>query len=205
MFDQEFRLIHEFIIKKSEKYCKLEKEIRKNGIIRINKPVLDMFAFLCQTIISQQISDDVSKILWKRLCLSIKTERPTIKDFKNLPYLKKKLYELRISNRKISYIERLFHNIKNKNIDYNILKDMKNDSIKNILLKQKGIGPWTTDIFLMFFLERKNIFPLNDLIIQKTIKSICILEKKDIKFEELFSPYLSIFSLHLWKMSKRIV
>ena len=58
---------------------------------------------------------------------------------------------------------------------------------------------------LIFYLNRMNIFPTSDLVIKKTTEKLCILENKKIDFINSFSPYLSIFSLHLWKMSKRIL
>ena len=37
------------------------------------------------------------------------------------------------------------------------------------------------------------------------IRKLCEIEKRQINFEQKFSPYLTLFSLHLWKMSKRIL
>ena len=44
-----------------------------------------------------------------------------------------------------------------------------------------------------------------ELQIKKTTEKLCILENKKIDFINSFSPYLSVFSLHLWKMSKRVI
>ena len=58
---------------------------------------------------------------------------------------------------------------------------------------------------MIFFCMNQNILPENDLIVKKTLKKICLEERKKINFKNRFSPYLSIFSIHLWKMSKRIL
>ena len=60
-------------------------------------------------------------------------------------------------------------------------------------------------MILIFFLMRLNVFPENDLIIEKVKRKICSLENEEINFTEIFSPHLSILSLHMWKMSKRIL
>ncbi|MAZ46885.1 MAG: hypothetical protein CMM98_04840 [Rickettsiales bacterium] len=58
---------------------------------------------------------------------------------------------------------------------------------------------------LIFYFNKVNIFPNSDLVIKKTTKKLCVLEDKKIDFINSFSPYLSIFSLHLWKMSERVL
>ena len=55
-----FKKIHQEILKKSSKYSIIKNEIKKNGIIKIQKSKLDLFTFITKTIISQQISDKVS-------------------------------------------------------------------------------------------------------------------------------------------------
>ena len=42
-------------------------------------------------------------------------------------------------------------------------------------------------------------------IIKKVTKKLSILENQEIDFKKIFSPHLTFFSLHLWKMSKRII
>ena len=82
---------------------------------------------------------------------------------------------------------------------------MNEDQIIKVMLKYKGIGPWTCNMALIFYFRKLNIFPENDLVIKKISKKINLLEKKEIDFRNHFSPFLSIFSLHLWKMSKRVL
>ena len=86
-----------------------------------------------------------------------------------------------------------------------MLESQNEEIIRNSLIKFSGIGNWTCDMVLIFYLNRINIFPTSDLIIKKTSERLCALENKKIDFTNSFSPYLSIFSLHLWKMSKRVL
>ena len=90
-------------------------------------------------------------------------------------------------------------------IDEHILMKNTEDEINSLLLGYKGIGQWTCNMILIFYYKKLNIFPENDLVIKKTLNKLNLLEKKKINFKENYSPYLSIFSLHLWKMSKRIL
>ena len=198
-----FEKIHQEILKKSSKYSIIKNEIKENGIIKIQKSKLDLFTFITKTIISQQISDKASQSLWKKFCLFFKTEYPSKNDIKNKHQLNSALENLGISQKKKSYIE-AFYDDSEENL-INLLEYQSEEIIRTSLIKFSGIGNWTCDMVLIFYLNRINIFPTSDLIIKKTSERLHVLENKKIDFVNSFSPYLSIFSLHLWKMSKRIL
>ncbi len=197
--------IHDFLIEKSRNLPFVRNEIKNNGVLRITKRSLDLFSFITKTIIAQQISDEIAQLLWKRLCSQLKTKVISIKSFKNINYLKKTLIKTKISRSKINYITEIYIAMLKKEINDYLLLKMKEDEIISLLLRYKGIGPWTCNMILIFYFKKLNIFPENDLVIKKTQVKLNSLEKKKINFHEIYSPYLSIFSLHLWKMSKRIL
>ena len=197
--------IHDFLIEKSKKFPFIKNEIRNNGILKITKQSIDLFSFMVKTIIAQQISNEVAKILWKRLCSQLEINPISIKSFKNINYLKNILIKTKISKSKIKYISELYTAMLRKEINDHVLLKKTEDEINSLLMGYKGIGQWTCNMILIFFYKKLNIFPENDLVIKKTLKKLNLLEKKKINFKENYSPYLSIFSLHLWKMSKRIL
>jgi len=197
--------IHDFLIEKSRKFPFIKNEIRNNGVLKITKQNIDLFSFMVKTIIAQQISNEVAEILWKRLCSQLEKNSISIKSFKNIRYLKKILIKTKISKSKINYISELYIAMLKKEIDEHMLLKKTEDEINSLLIGYKGIGQWTCNMILIFYYKKLNIFPENDLVIKKTLKKLNLLEKKKISFQENYSPYLSIFSLHLWKMSKRIL
>ena len=198
-----FKKIHQEILRRSEKYNIIKREIEKNGIIKIQKSKLDLFTFITKTIISQQISDKAAQSLWKKFCLFFKTEHPNQNNIINKRLLNNALENVGISEKKKSYIRAFYNNSKKNLIEK--LEFQDEEKIRTSLIKFSGIGNWTCDMVLIFYLNRTNIFPTSDLIIKKTTEKLCILENKRIDFTNSFSPYLSFFSLHLWKMSKRIL
>tara|TARA_Y100000766_G_C18836344_1_gene570634 strand:- start:4 stop:606 length:603 start_codon:yes stop_codon:yes gene_type:complete len=198
-----FKKIHQEILRRSEKYNIIKREIEKNGIIKIQKPKLDLFTFITKTIISQQISDKAAQSLWKKFCLFFKTEHPNQNNIINKRLLNNALENVGISEKKKSYIRAFYNNSKKNLIEK--LEFQDDEKIRTSLIKFSGIGNWTCDMVLIFYLNRTNIFPTSDLIIKKTTEKLCTLENKRIDFTNSFSPYLSFFSLHLWKMSKRIL
>ena len=197
--------IHDFLIDKSRKFPFIKNEISNNGLLKITKQNTDLFSFIVKTIIAQQISNEVAEMLWERLCSQLEKNSISIKSFKNINYLKKILRKTKIPKSKIKYISELYILMLKKEIDEHMLLKKTEDEINSLLLGYKGIGQWTCNMILIFYYKKLNIFPENDLVIKKTLSKLNLLEKKKINFQENYSPYLSIFSLHLWKMSKRIL
>ena len=102
-----FKKIHQEILKRSSKYNIIKNEIKKNGIIKIQKSRLDLFTFITKTIISQQISDKVAQSLWKKFCLFFKTEYPNKNNIINKSLLNDALENIGISQKK-KIISKLF-------------------------------------------------------------------------------------------------
>ena len=174
--------IHDFLIEKSRNLPFVRNEIKNNGVLRITKRSLDLFSFITKTIIAQQISDEIAQLLWKRLCSQLKTKVISIKSFKNINYLKKTLIKTKISRSKINYITEIYIAMLKKEINDYLLLKMKEDEIISLLLRYKGIGPWTCNMILIFYFKKLNIFPENDLVIKKTQVKLNSLEKKKNKF-----------------------
>ena len=110
-----------------------------------------------------------------------------------------------ISKKKNSYIINLYKKLVSKKINMDELLKEKETIIKKELTKEKGIGNWSCDMFLIFFLRRLNVFPESDLIIRKMCNKINYIEKSNLSYHKIFSPNLTLFSLHLWKMAKRVL
>ena len=105
-----------------------------------------------------------------------------------------------ISYRKVDYIKNTYLFFLNNKTDFH--KINKNEVIKE-LTKIKGVGKWTSEMFLIFILFKKNIFSKGDLALINSIRinySIDELsEHKLDSFIKKWSPYNTIASLLLWK------
>ena len=82
---------------------------------------------------------------------------------------------------------------------------MNDSEISNELMQVKGIGQWTADMFLMFTLNRPDVFPLNDLGIQKgfmllykmdSLPSPALMDEES----KQWKPYRTYASWYLWKI-----
>ena len=197
--------IHSEILLKSRPYKYLHEQININGVIKIKKTKLDFFAFITKMIISQQISDNVAEKIWRDYCQMLGCKNPNFQKIKIIKNPINNISKLKISKKKINYIISFYNAIKKKDLKITEIIKLNEKDLKYELCKFKGIGPWTCDMVLIFFLRRLNIFPENDLIINKTKQELFKFNNSKIDLKKEFSPYLSVFSLHLWKMSKRIL
>ena len=112
----------------------------------------------------------------------------------------KELQSVGISFRKATYIKNVFKYFKENSYDF---LSASNQEVIDELTKIKGIGVWSSEMFLMFVLMRIDIFSKGDLALMNSIK---INYKIDIKDDnklnsltESWSPYKSVASLLLWK------
>jgi DNA-3-methyladenine glycosylase II len=149
---------------------------------------------LSNLIIEQQISfkaaitikkkfDDLTKILSNREILEIDN---------------KIIQSIGISFRKVDYIKNIISFFENEKPNFSALNDKE---ISKKLCSIKGIGPWTSEMFLLFVFHKPDIFSFGDIALINSIKVNYNLSNHD-EIKELtlkWKPYRSIASLLLWK------
>ena len=149
---------------------------------------------LSNLIIEQQISfkaaitikkkfDDLTKLLSNREILEIDNEI---------------IQSIGISFRKVDYIKNIISFFENEKPDFSALNDKE---ISKKLCSIKGIGPWTSEMFLLFVFHKPDIFSFGDIALINSIKVNYNLSNHD-EIKELtlkWKPYRSIASLLLWK------
>ena len=124
------------------------------------------FWSLCRSIIYQQLSGKVAKTIADRFIALYKNEKyPSPKEVLNTDL--KVLRDVGLSRAKAGYMHNIARAFVDDVIQFKNFSYMSDDEIKNQLIKIKGIGPWTVEMFLIFTLNRPDIFPATDLGIQK--------------------------------------
>ncbi len=111
--------------------------------------------------------------------------------------------EAGMSQRKVEYAQGLAQAIVTGEFDPEGLHDLDDESAVKEITKLRGFGVWSAEVYLMFSLGRKDIFPADDLIIRQSLQKLK--RKRDkltaTKARELVShwaPYRSAGSLFLW-------
>lgn len=88
-------------------------------------------------------------------------------------------------------------------LELEALRNLPNDEIRAILSNLKGIGNWTIDVYLMFVLQRTDIFPIGDLAAVNALKGLKKLPKGTTREELLniaagWAPYRTVATMLLW-------
>ena len=154
------------------------------------------FETLALLILEQQVSIDSAKATFIKLKTAVNTFSP-----KNLLVLTDEDYRLcGVSRQKTSYIKALANAVTNKNIDLESLAFKTPEAVREELIKIKGIGNWTIDIYLMFCLQFTDIIPLGDVAIVNTIKELFNIHEGDEMdaYSQKWSPHRSAATFLLW-------
>jgi DNA-3-methyladenine glycosylase II len=105
-----------------------------------------------------------------------------------------------ISRQKAKYLRALSQAVLNKDLDFEELPKLNSEEVRTKLTSIKGIGNWTTDIYLMFCLQSKDIFPLGDIALITTIKELTSVKTRAgiIRFTNKLKPLRSLAAYFLW-------
>lgn len=154
------------------------------------------FETLVLLILEQQVSIDSAKATF----LKIKAEHTTFKPELLVVLSDEEYRAFGVSRQKATYIKALASAILNKEIDLDSLPQKTAQQVREELIKIKGIGNWTIDIYLMFCLQEPDLIPLGDIAVVNTIKELLdIQEKQQMEAHTLdWSPYRSYATFLLW-------
>lgn len=196
-----YKEIHALILNKSTKIPHFNNILKKNGIIRIKKETMKFFDFIFKTIISQQISYKTSEAIWSRVVNFLVVKEldliKSISEKKNC----KEIQKMGVSAKKIEYLKIFKDNNPNINCEKNYYKKLSESDFKKTFRRNKGIGDWSCDMIQIFYFNNLNIWPTNDLVINKQLEKIKKKNNQNYDLREIFDPYLSIIALHIWKYS----
>ena len=183
--------------KKDSVLRKIIKKYNKGSLTSINNP----FFSLCRTIVGQQISTKAADSIWAKLEKKCKNNiNPKV----ILKIPSRNFKSAGLSRQKISYLKNIAKAFIDKSFEVNKLKKMNDDEAINYITKLKGLGVWSAEMFLMFNLNRSNIFPIKDIGLLRAISknykvsyppSESFLNKLSI----LHSGYRTVFTWYMWR------
>jgi DNA-3-methyladenine glycosylase II len=105
-----------------------------------------------------------------------------------------------ISRQKAKYLRALSEAILSGKLDLEALPKLSESEVRNQLTAIKGIGHWTTDVYLMFCLQSKDIFPIGDIAVVNTVIELTEAKTKEeiILLAEKWKPLRSLAVYFLW-------
>jgi DNA-3-methyladenine glycosylase II len=159
---------------------------------------------LCASIMSQQLSTKVAKVIFNRFLELYGREEPTPSQIIATPF--ETLRAIGLSNAKTQYVLNVAQFAIDNDLSDKKIKKMSDADIVDLLTQIKGVGKWTVEMLLMFTLGREDIFAVDDYGIQVAMKKIYRLDdsnkkefkEKMLKLSKKWSPYRTYACLYLW-------
>lgn len=160
------------------------------------------FLDLVESIISQQLSIKAANTISKRFLTLFPDEHIAPRQVMKIDG--QKMRDVGISWSKINYIKDLATKTEESGILFEQFEIMTDEEIIQELIKVKGIGRWTGEMFLMFSMGRPDVFSYGDLGIRRAIQKIYQLDhepsqKEAEQIAEKWKPYRTLACRYLWK------
>ena len=144
------------LCKKDPILRKIIKKYKKGFLTTRNNP----FFSLCRTIVGQQISTKAADSIWSKF---EKKCKKSITPNTVLKLSSRTLKNAGLSRQKVSYLKNIAKNFKNKSFSVNKIRRMNDENAIYYITKLKGLGVWSAEMFLMFNLNRPDVFPIKDI------------------------------------------
>lgn len=162
----------------------------------------DGYQTLLRSVVGQQISTKAADSVWAKLEKTVQPMTPkrllTISD--------ETLRACGLSGQKLNYLRNVSQFFHDRNVDQQYWDARSDAEVMEELVAIKGIGSWTVEMFLIFFLNRPDIFPVKDLAILKAVDRHYYpnarKKKKPADYQKLakrWAPYRTVASWYLWR------
>ena len=156
-----------------------------------------------QTLIHFILEQQVSLASARAALIKLKEKTGTITPQKILALSDEEMKSCYFSRQKLKYARHLAEAIVSKKLALKKLFALTDEDVRKELTSIKGIGNWTADVYLLFALQRTDVFPTGDLAMMNAFKEIKKLDKNISKDETLrvaeqWKPYRSIATMMLW-------
>ena len=154
------------------------------------------FETLVLLILEQQVSIDSAKATF----IKLKTAIPDFSVENVFAFSEENFRTCGVSRQKTKYIKALAEAIISKELDIESLALKNPELVREELIKIKGIGNWTIDIYLMFCLNSLDIIPLGDIAVVNTMKELLDIHTKEEMelYAQKWKPYRSVATYFLW-------
>jgi DNA-3-methyladenine glycosylase II len=160
----------------------------------------ELFLRLCRIITGQQLSGKAAETIFNRFVALFDGQSVTPEMVLGTP--DQKLRDCGLSWSKVRYVKDLAQKFVDKEIKFEDMYKLDDESVITELTKVKGIGRWSAEMFLMFVLHRIDVFAFDDLGLYKGIQKIYKLKnptKKQIeKIIKKWGPYKTYGAIALW-------
>ena len=177
--------------------------IRRVGAFRlVPKREGTHFDAVCRSIVYQQLSGKAAATIHGRVLGLYGDRAPLPHELASTP--DDHLRAVGLSRQKLSYLKDLAARVASNELPIESLHELPDDAVIDTLVRVKGVGRWTAQMFLMFRLGRPDVLPELDLGIQNAVQRAYRLRKRPLpervrKIGAVWAPYRTVASWYLWR------
>jgi DNA-3-methyladenine glycosylase II len=164
----------------------------------------DAFTTLARSIVGQQISVKAAQSVWERFVLLTQSQAHRLDPGVVLGLETVQMRGAGLSARKVEYLGDLARHFSDGAVHVGQWQAMEDEAIIDELVAIRGIGRWTAEMFLIFYLMRPNVMPLDDLGLIKGIslnyfsgEPVSRAEAREVG--DAWAPYRSVATWYLWR------
>lgn len=193
---------HEVYIEHLRKDKKLQKIVSAPlAVLPVRKNIA---VKLIGSIMSQQLSTRVAEVIYGRFLALYGGKEPKPRQILDTP--PETLRAIGLSNAKVSYVHNVARFVIEEKLTDSRLHKMSDDEVIAYLTRIKGVGRWTVEMLLMFYLGREDVFSPDDLGIQQAMTHLYKLDPSDKKrhrerllaLSAKWAPYRTHACRYLW-------
>jgi len=190
------RIVNKSDIQKLTATNKLFSKIKEECGIPPNWQRPEGFISLARIILEQQVSLASAEAHF----IKLNNYLPEFSPSEILKLTDEEMRACQISRQKSKYLRALSQAVLNNELDFESLSRLNPIEVRTKLTSIKGIGNWTTDIYLLFCLQSKDIFPLGDIALITSIKELTNIKTEEgiIRFIKKLEPLKSLAAYFLW-------
>jgi DNA-3-methyladenine glycosylase II len=170
--------------------------IEEHGPLHLEpQPVENYFGILAATIVGQQVSAQAARTITARI-----TERAG--EMTPQAVIALSTEDLRacgLSQSKTKAILNLAQKFDGNHLPLEDFAHMPQEDVHALLINEPGIGPWTSEMFMLEALAKEDIWSLGDAALRKAVRNNF---GEDVDIDDIalrWKPYRSVASLYLWK------
>lgn len=189
----------------SRRCPQLRKLIRVHGPSTLGARRRDPFHVLASSIIGQQLSSKAADTIQARVQVLVGA-RSRLTPAQLLSVTPEQLRACGLSNAKVKWLRAAGEKVLAGELDFKKLARVDDATALKTLDDLPGVGPWTAQMFMIFALDRLDIFSMGDVGLRNGVNRLFnqgdkLDEAATLQIVQRWAPYRSVASWHLWRLT----
>jgi DNA-3-methyladenine glycosylase II len=178
--------------------------IARHGPCSLGATRRDPFHTLCTSIISQQLSSKAADTIQQRV-QKLLGANPHLKPAQFLGAKHEALRACGLSNAKAKWMVEIARRTHGGEFSFRRLVKLDDGAAIGMLDALPGIGRWSAEMYLIFALDRLDIFAMDDVGLRRGVNRLYakgrkLSDRRTLAITRAWAPYRSVASWYLWRL-----